>query len=340
MSKNTFKELVLIVGPTIQKQNTNMRECVSAEERILITLRYLATGCTFTALSLYFQRGERTVGSIVEQTTKAIWNVLKEPYMSLPNTEKWKQIASRFFELWQLPNCLGAIDGKHIRIQKYPNSGSTNFNYKNYHSVVLFGCCDAEGLFTTIECGYAGRNSDGGIFRVSTFGRWLENNNTLPSLTELPNDESGNKFPYYFAADNAFPLRQNIMRPYPERNINNKMRIFNYRHSRGRKTIECAFGMMTQKFQIFLTPIRVRKYETIISIIQCACVLHNFIRKKDGTLYAVPVIEKNPQNPRNFPDIENININETSSPQNLRNYLANYFLSPNVALPWQWNYCL
>lgn len=39
MSKNTFKELVLIVGPTIQKQNTNMRECVSAEERILITLR-------------------------------------------------------------------------------------------------------------------------------------------------------------------------------------------------------------------------------------------------------------------------------------------------------------
>lgn len=39
MSKNTFKELVFIVDSTIQKQNTNMRECVSAEERIMITLR-------------------------------------------------------------------------------------------------------------------------------------------------------------------------------------------------------------------------------------------------------------------------------------------------------------
>ena len=39
MSKNTFTDLVLIVGPSIQKQNTNMRECVSPEERIMITLR-------------------------------------------------------------------------------------------------------------------------------------------------------------------------------------------------------------------------------------------------------------------------------------------------------------
>lgn len=39
MSKNTFNDLVLIVGPAIQKQNTNMRECISAKERIMITLR-------------------------------------------------------------------------------------------------------------------------------------------------------------------------------------------------------------------------------------------------------------------------------------------------------------
>lgn len=301
----------------------------------------MATGCTFAALALYFQRGERTVGLIIEETTKVIWDSLKGSYMTLPNKQEWKDIAKRFFELWQLPNCIGAIDGKHIRIQKYPNSGSANFNYKNYHSVILMGCCDADGIFTSIECGYAGRNSDGGVFRVSTFGRWLESNNTLPSSTELPHDESGNKFPYYFVADAAFPIRKNIMRPYPERNINNKKRIFIYRLSRGRKNIECTFGMMTQKFQIFLTPIRCRKYETIISIIQCACVLHNFIRKKDGISYTVRPPEYKQQNPRNIPDIGNLYyINETSSPQNLRDYLANYFLQPNVALQWQWNYCL
>lgn len=39
MSKETYMLLVNIVRPTISKVNTNMRECVSAEERIMITLR-------------------------------------------------------------------------------------------------------------------------------------------------------------------------------------------------------------------------------------------------------------------------------------------------------------
>lgn len=40
MSKESYVELVKMVAPFIHKVNTNMRECVTAEERILITLRY------------------------------------------------------------------------------------------------------------------------------------------------------------------------------------------------------------------------------------------------------------------------------------------------------------
>ncbi|KAF2902871.1 hypothetical protein ILUMI_03313 [Ignelater luminosus] len=39
MRKQTLQELVEIVSPLIQRQNTDMRESVSAEERIMITLR-------------------------------------------------------------------------------------------------------------------------------------------------------------------------------------------------------------------------------------------------------------------------------------------------------------
>nr|CAI5847921.1 unnamed protein product [Callosobruchus analis] len=39
MTKDTYTDLILIVGPLIQKQNTAMRESVSPEERLLITLR-------------------------------------------------------------------------------------------------------------------------------------------------------------------------------------------------------------------------------------------------------------------------------------------------------------
>lgn len=39
MSKQCYMDLVQLIAPAIRQQNTNMRECVSAEERILITLR-------------------------------------------------------------------------------------------------------------------------------------------------------------------------------------------------------------------------------------------------------------------------------------------------------------
>lgn len=40
MTKTTYLTLVKLLTPAIHKQNTPMRECVCAEERILITLRY------------------------------------------------------------------------------------------------------------------------------------------------------------------------------------------------------------------------------------------------------------------------------------------------------------
>lgn len=39
MSKSTYEELSQLVCPFLEKRNTNMRECVSPDERLLITLR-------------------------------------------------------------------------------------------------------------------------------------------------------------------------------------------------------------------------------------------------------------------------------------------------------------
>ncbi|KAG8232220.1 hypothetical protein J437_LFUL011964 [Ladona fulva] len=149
------------MGPVIQKQDTVMRQCVTPEEGILIALRYLATGCTFTSLSFYFARGECTISRIIEETTQLMWGTLKEAYMPVPSIEEWKNIAGRYLELWNLPNCLGAMDGKHIRIENFPNSGSTNFNYKGYQSVILLGCCDADGLLKVVLKAETAMGDDG-----------------------------------------------------------------------------------------------------------------------------------------------------------------------------------
>jgi len=44
MDPDTYHELLHLIGPYITRHDTRMRDCISANERLDITLRYLATG--------------------------------------------------------------------------------------------------------------------------------------------------------------------------------------------------------------------------------------------------------------------------------------------------------
>jgi hypothetical protein len=49
--------------------------------------------------------------------------------MPTPIRTTWLQIVNDFRNLWNFPNCIGAIDGKHVKVQAPPNSGCKFFNY-------------------------------------------------------------------------------------------------------------------------------------------------------------------------------------------------------------------
>lgn len=66
-----------------------------------------------------------------------ITDVLSPIYLKLPTVEDWQETSRGFYELWNLPNCVGAIDDKHVLIRAPPNSGSLCFNYKK-HSVLFY----------------------------------------------------------------------------------------------------------------------------------------------------------------------------------------------------------
>jgi hypothetical protein len=84
--------------------------------------------------------------------------------MPTPIRTTESQIVNDFWVLWNVPNYIGAIDGKHVKIQAPPNSSSKFFNYKHCFSVVQLALVDAHYKFTVVDIGSYGRNSDGGIF--------------------------------------------------------------------------------------------------------------------------------------------------------------------------------
>lgn len=86
--------------------------------------------------------------------------------------------------------------------------------------------CDSNYNFKFVDVGDYGSQSGGGIFRNSAFGKKIINNELdLPPPEHLPNSEV--TFPYYFLDDNAFPLMNNLIRPYPGTNLTEDNRNFN-----------------------------------------------------------------------------------------------------------------
>lgn len=270
---------------------------INKKKNKLRIFRYLATGESMRSLAFQFRVSHQYISVIIKDTLKAIKTRFFAEAMPEPTTEKLKQNAEKFFERWNYPNCVSAIDGKHVRIFCPKNSGSCFFNYKDYFSVVVLAMVDAEYKFVAVDVGAYGREGDSGIFQRSSFGRKIYNEEfNFPPPIELPQTKI--ILPHVIIADKAFALHQNVMRSYPSKQAltNRQKSVYNYRHSRARRTSENAFGIMSSYFRIFYTPI-MAKAKTVDSIIIVACILHNFMR--DEKILS-------PQETR-FNDVENIN---------------------------------
>lgn len=141
----------------------------------------------------------------------------------------------------------------HVRITCPKLGGSHFYNYKSYHSIVLFALADANYKFLYVDVGTNGRVGNSGVYAKSKLRECLMNRALLniPDAKQLPN--SNITIPYVVLADDVFPLSYNVMKPYPLKRITREEKIFNYRLSRGRRMIESSFGILATRFRSFLT---------------------------------------------------------------------------------------
>ncbi|KAI9556056.1 hypothetical protein GHT06_018623 [Daphnia sinensis] len=260
-----------------------MGRSIPVEQRLALTLRFLASGDCMRSLSYAFRIGHSTVSEIVRETCEKIFETLSPIYLKQPDTNEWKKIAN-------------------------DNSGSTWYNYKGFHSMVMFAICDANYCFTVIDIGAYGREGDAGIFASSQFAMVLENGSLgipHPSLLVYSDVIST----HVFVMDDAFPLMKNIMKPCPGRSLGTLLegeRTFNYRLSRARRTVENAFGIIVSKLRIFSKPNHCYVYKSILKIFSFVTVIFHLSKGSNYTTVA----------------------------KNIRNQFKEYFMKEG-AVPWQ-----
>ncbi|XP_030757115.1 protein ANTAGONIST OF LIKE HETEROCHROMATIN PROTEIN 1-like [Sitophilus oryzae] len=336
MTHEKFSELLSLLRPSIERQNSRFRCSIDVIERLSVCLRFLATGDTFGTIAMSYRLGETTVREIVYQVCEEIWRVLSPKFLPVPNKEKWKNVAEEFQRKWNFPNCVGALDGKHVITDKPPNSGSRYFNYKKSFSIILLALVDANYRFLAIDVGSYGRNSDGGVFSSSEFGRkFFKDELDFPEKRNLPGTNI--LMPHVIVADEAFPLHEHLMRPFPGSQTSGQedKKIFNYRLSRARRVSENAFGILVKKFRLYQRKLQISP-EHLDKVVLATCCLHNFLRDCD---VSGGISEEEQEDDRTIPqgliDIPGIGGNPSLYAVDVREKFKNYFVSETGSLPWQ-----
>lgn len=242
----------------------------------------------------------------------------------------WKASAEKFKDLWQFPNCIAAIDGKHIALQCPIGGGSKYFNYKGFHSVVLLALVDAEYKFIAIDIGAYGKTSDSNIFSTSIIGKKLQNK-TLNIARDTPLIENSILMPYVIVGDKAFPFRTYLLRPYSRHHLvgNKEKRIYNYRLSWARRIVENAFGILASRWRVFRRPLDVQP-ETADKIVLAACCLHNMLCKERKSPDEIELCPRKSA-------LQHLQLRRNVSREatNVRDYFKDYVNSPIGSVPWQ-----
>ena len=142
---------------------------------------------------------------------------------------------------------------------------------KHKFGLNLQAICDSEYRFLDLSIIFGGACSDLLAFEASPIRQRLGSDNFLaPGLCIF--------------GDNAYVNRSFMATPFPNPGLDMEKDAYNFFHSQLRITIECTFGILTQRWG-FLRKRAPFKYSVkkTIATVSCLCKLHNFLIDNGNT---------------------------------------------------------
>ena len=101
MTPKFFEMIKTTLEPRLARQATNYRAPISVGEKFALTIRYLATGESYTSLSCQFRVGRSTISKFLPVVCRAIQDEFTREYFRYPTTpDEWKELETEF-RIWK-----------------------------------------------------------------------------------------------------------------------------------------------------------------------------------------------------------------------------------------------
>lgn len=158
---------------------------------------------------------------------------------------------------YSFPNAIGAIDCSLFPIKKPANHGDEYICRKGWPAFNAQATCNADEIFTSFDCNWAGSVHDARIWRNSHIQGCIQENAVGALLL----------------ADEGYPLTPWTMTIF-RRPIGHVQTGYNVLHKKERVIVERIFGQLKRRFPILDNTIRVRT-DKIPELISACVVLFN-----------------------------------------------------------------
>ena len=140
-----------------------------------------------------------------------------------------------------MPSVFGCIDGTHMRIKRPRDNESQFINRHGYHSLNVMLVCGPNLQFYFASVKWPGSVSDSRVFRNSSLSERLQNG-WRPVRNGI------------LLGDSGYPNLEYLITPILLPRSDNE-RHFNVAHRKTRRIVECAIGVLKQRFRILLSAV-------------------------------------------------------------------------------------
>ena len=234
---------------------------VLPQNQVLMFMWYIANKDSYRVVARLFDVYKSTAHKYIHKVSSAVCDIAPR-LLVWPSHDQQEEISRNVEMSTRIPNCVGFIDGSHIRLQSAPGGDKDYTNRKGYHSMQVQVVVDDKMIITDCYVGWPGSSHDARVFSNSPIRDAMENGNIL----------AANK---YVFGDSAYPLSSYILVPFRDNgHLTAGQRHFNRLLSSGRQAVERAFGLIKGRFRQ-LRNIESTNVPHICQLITAGCVLHN-----------------------------------------------------------------